>query len=385
MNRRTLIAVVGLVLLAPLATAPALAASAPADSNDHVALFAQDWNGPANTRSPADWQAAAVNHDVLIGSPGRVYGDKIAQLHSWNQALVALHYDLGPYTIKDSPLYNDLMANHREYFLRDSNGNLITVKAVSGSPAFPKNTLMDQGNPGWRAVHADRARSLVQKYGFDGTYVDSMGLGPFTGTTTAVPINPRTNEPYARDQWLKDGALALDAVKAAIGSDKFLFCSGLVNGAAYVTNTHYLADSNVDGIMTDSWMRLASASPTAYPATKTFKANLDMVESLQNKGKAFFGWTKVWNTSSTAEQTAAWNTFAEAAYLLVKGSRAYYQFDPAFKVDRTKIWYPVMQAKLGTPLEHYAYDTATGIYSRNFANGRVTVNPAAQTASIIVN
>jgi hypothetical protein len=385
MKHRKLIAILAVAAIAPLVGGPAHAASAPADTADHVGLFAQDWNGPANTRTAANWQTAAMTHDVLVGSPGKVYGDKIPQLHTWNPNLVVLHYDLGPYTIKDSALYNDLMANHREYFARDKNGNLITVKAVSGSPAFPKNTLMDQGNPGWQAVHAQRAKDLVDRYGFDGSYVDSMGSGPFTGTTTGQPMNPRTGAVYTPDQWLKDGGDDLSAVKAAIGANKFLFSSGLVNGPAYVKNTHYLSDSASDGIMTDSWMRLASAAPTAYPALKTFQANLDMVEALQNKGKSFFGWTKVWNSSSTPEQTAAWNTFAEASLLLVKASHAYYQFDPAFKVDRTTVWYPAMQAKLGAASGHYAYDAATGVYSRDFANGRVTVNPAAHTASISVN
>ena len=216
-----------------------------------ILLYAQDWNGFPAKRSMAAWEQAALTHQVLVGTQGAVYGKMIAQLHVWNPKLKVLVYDLGPYTIKGTSDYNTLLAQHPNYFAHDKNGHLITVKAASGTAAFPKNTLMDQGNAGWQQFQAQRILKNIQAWGFDGAYVDSMGPGVFTGTTTGVPVDPRTGKAYTDASWMQAGAAAMNAVKAAIGKSKYLMATGLVNGSEYTSFTHYLADSNVDGMQTE--------------------------------------------------------------------------------------------------------------------------------------
>jgi hypothetical protein len=345
-----------------------------------ILLYAQDWNGFPAKRSMAAWEQAAVTHQVLVGTQGPVYGKMIAQLHAWNPKLKVLVYDLGPYTIKGTSDYNTLLAQHPSYFAHDKNGHLITVKAASGTAAFPKNTLMDQGNAGWQQFQAQRILKNIQAWGFDGAYVDSMGPGVFSGTTTGVPVDPRTGKAYTDASWMQAGAAAMNAVKAAIGKSKYLMATGLVNGSEYTSFTHYLADSNVDGMQTDSWLRVANAPLNNWPSANSLAADLAMVQSLNAMGKGFFGWTKVWINASSAQQ-AAWNTYALAAYLLVdNGVSDYYLFNSPSNSDRTTIFFPNEREALGAATG--AYTVSGGVYHRSFQYGSVTLNTNGQSASI---
>jgi len=380
---------------AALASAASLAFAPPANAASHtiqatgsatsspILLYAQDWNSAPQSRSQADWQQVADTHAVLVGSPGKVYGSMIAQLHAWNPSIKVLVYDLGPYTTGGTAEYNSLMANHPDYFARDASGNLITVQAASGSPAFSNNYLMDEANPGWQAEEASRVLTNINKYGFDGAYIDSMGPGPFSGTTTGVPIDPSTGQPFTKTSWMQAAGQTLSVIKAAIGS-KYLFSTGMVNGLEFTTLTHYLSDSTVDGVQTDSWLRVASSSPTQYPGTKSLAADLAMVQTLNAEGKAFYAWTKVW-TSATPAQLTAWNTYALAAYLLVDdGTNDYYSFsEPSSAADRTTIYSPCELAALGQPTGPFSL--ANGVYTRPFQSGSVTLNTNTNTASIVTS
>lgn len=374
---------VAALAMAPFGGSPPKArTTSAAASTSPILLYAQDWNTFPKTRSQANWKQVALNHAVLVGSPGGPYKGMIPQLHAWNPTLKALVYDLGPYTIKGGSEYNTLMAQHPSYFARTASGQLITVKAASGTPAFPNNTLMDEGNPGWQAEEGQRIKKNIAAGGFDGAYVDSLGPGVFTGTTTGIPVDPRTKKVYTKVQWMQFGAQAMNAVKTAIGSD-YLMATGLVNGAEYQTTTHYLADSNVTGMQTDSWLRVADSSPTSYPSASTLAANLQMVQSLQAKHESFFGWTKIW-TNATPSQTAAWNTYALAAYLLVSnGINDYYGFNSPFDSDRTNIFFSDERAALGKALGNYTL--SGGVYKRSFQSGSVTLNTNNNVASINVS
>jgi hypothetical protein len=350
-------------------------------SSSPVLLYAQDWNGASTGRSTAAWQQVAETHSVLVGNAGSVYGSMIAQLHTWNPALKVLVYDLGPYTIKGTAEFTTLMASHPDYFARDASGNLITMLAASGSGAFPNNYLMDEANPGWQAEEAARVLANVNAYGFDGAYLDSMGPSPISGGNTGVPIDPSTGHAFTDSSWMQASGHALSVIKAAIGS-KFLFSTGLVNGSEFTSYTDYLSDSTVNGVQTDSWLRLAGSSAAQYPATSTLAADLAMVQTLNAQGKSFFGWTKVWTTATPAQQSA-WNAYALAAYLLVdNGVSDYYGFSiPSSSADRTTIYFPNELAALGAPLG--GYTLSGGVYSRTFQNGSVTLNTNTNGATIV--
>jgi hypothetical protein len=376
-----------LLAVAPTAGASALkptqnTALAPMTANSSpILLYAQDWNGSANGRSTAQWQQVAQTHALLVGGTGASYGNMIPQLHAWNPSLKVLVYDLGPYTIKGSAEFNTLTATHPSYFAHDALGHLITMKAASGSPAFPNNYLMDDGNAGWQAWEAARVLGNINQYGFDGAYLDSMAPGPTSGGDTGLPIDPTTGHAYTATSWMAAEGRAMSVIKAAIGS-KFLFSTGLVNGSEFTEYTHSLTDSTANGAQTDSWLRLSGSSPASYPSAGALASDLAMVQSINAKGKSFFGWTKVW-TSATAAQYSAWNTYALAAYLLVdNGTTDYYSYsEPNLNADRTTVYYANELAALGSPTG--GFSLSNGVYTRSFQNGTVTLNTNNNAASIV--
>ena len=305
----------------------------------------------------------------------------VPQLHTWNPSLKVLVYDLGPYTIKGTTEYTTLMAAHPTYFAHDASGHLITMKAASGSPAFPNNYLMDEGNTGWQSWEASRVLGNISRTDSTARTSNSMAPGPTSGGDTGIPIDATTGHAYTATSWMQAEGHAMSVIKAAIGS-RFLFSTGLVNGSEFTSYTHALTNSTANGAQTNSWLRLAGSSPTAYPSAGTLASDLAMVQSINAAGKSFFGWTKVW-TPATAAQASAWNTYALAAYLLVdNGTSDYYSFStPDLHADRTTIYYANELAALGAPTG--AFSLSGGVYSRSFQNGSVTLNTNNNAASIV--
>jgi hypothetical protein len=378
----------GLVLIAAAASLlgttvlprVAVAADRP-DTRGRIALFAQDWNGYASGRSSRAWRRAAHRHLLLVGPSGPTYGERLSKLRRWNPRLKLLVYDPGPYTVAGTDLYDRLLSHHPRYFARDLDGNLLTVQAAGGAPAYPNNTLMDPGVRGWRIEIARRVRAAIVRYGFDGVYLDSMGLGVFTGNTTGVPVDRSTGKRYTQAAWMRAEAKMVNRIRRSIGGRRFVFASGLVNGYVYDRYAHILAGSRLDGMMTDSWMRTSASSVDAYPSVELFRKNLWMAKNLQARGRYFFGWTKVWTRAGDA-QRHAWDRFALASYLLIKARRALYAFTPAFDVDRTFVYDRMQLARLGRALGDYT--VRDGVFRRRFVHGSVRVDPAAHTARIRV-
>ena len=349
---------------------PASAGTSPTATTSRIGLFCPCWrDGPT---TDAEWASAAKNHAVIAGH-SRVISTRTRQLHQVNPAVVVIGYNLGPYLARGSSEYDYVMRNHPGYFARDARGMLITV------PDFPNNTLMDQGNPGWRAYHAQAVAAMVASAGLDGAYVDSVGPAAVSGGyTSAVPINKSTGRAYTIPEWLNLSVLSLNAIKAKLGT-RYVMFNGLKGGPDYA-QTKILTSSNADAGMAEGFVRMARSSITAYPSAADVQSEIDMILDMESKGVHFFGWTKTWASSSTAAQREAWNQFALGVYLLGRGAHSYYNFLPTKDVNRAKIFYANQTADLGAPLA--GYKLSGGVYTRVFQRGKVTVDPARKTAAI---
>lgn len=339
-----------------------------------IGLWAADWGGAASTRSTAGWQAAATNDTVLIGQAG-VYKKWLPQLHVWNPNLIVLEYNLGPYLQKGSANYTQILAADPSWFAHDSSGNLINL------PMFPKNYLMDPGNPGYRAWHAAQLAAAVAQYGFDGAMDDSMGAGPIGHYASSVPIDTATGQPYTVSQWLGEQVLMLNGDKAALGG-KYLAFNGLVSGPMYVRESSILATSNADAGVSELFLRQPTSPTTTYPSATTLQDSLQMMGDMAAHGKAFLGWTKVWSTGTVAQVTQ-WEQFALGAYLLGQQSRSYLDFMPSHSADNTAISYANLRTQIGAPLGPYSISGT--IYTRVFQNGTVTLNLATSNSTIQMN
>jgi hypothetical protein len=339
-------------------------------------LFCPCWGKPPTDAT--SWDNAARNLSVIAAGAG-VISKNYARAHQVNPDIIMLPYTLGPYLAKGSKTYNDTLAAHPERFAHTSDGKLINV------PSFPNNYLMDMMNADWRQQMGDLAAAAAANA--DGVYVDSMGLAPISGGyTSGKPADPNTHQGYTAEEWMAAGRDTLTAIKTALGS-KYVMWNGLNSGANYAAGTHTLAESTADGGMSEAWIRGAKTGLTAYPSAKKFQQEIDEMADMVARGKDFFAWTKAW-ASGTEQQKQDWNTFALAAFLLVDNApdargHGYYNFLKDNTSDRSVVYSGVEQADVGAPLG--AYTVVNGVYTREFANATVTVNPVAKTASIITH
>jgi hypothetical protein len=357
-------------------TRPAVAATRPSGGGGGgggITLFCPCWGNPP--RSDAAWDAAARNHAVIAGQAQDI-APRAAHLHSVNPNVKLVVYNPGPYLNKNWDIYRTTLHDHPEYFAKDKNGRLINV------PEFPNLYLMDQGVAGWRALHAQLAVQLAQG-GIDGVYIDSLGSAPTSGPgyTSDRPVKPGSKQAYSAREWVDLSRQVINQIKAAVGT-KYVMINGLSDGGRYKSEGYLLAQSNADGGMSESFVRHAKDKSSAYPSESVWKMELDEITDMARQGKTFFAWTKVW-TNATDKERQAWETFSLATYLLGKDAKTMFNFLPADDVDRTTVFYPNQQAPIGQPKG--AYTVSGGVYTREFTNGRVTVNPGAHTASITVN
>jgi hypothetical protein len=358
-------------VVVPLAATTGASVSPP-PAPKGVGLFCPCWGDVPKT--DAAWDQAARNHAVIAAGANKLTAARVARLHQANPKVLVLAYTAGPYLPKGSSTFSAVQSQHPDYFARDARGNLITV------PLFPKLHLMDQGNPGWRAMQATQAQAAAAKVGADGVYVDSMGPAAVgAGYTSSRPVSRGNHQPYSAEEWLRYSVLTLNAVKARMGSGYVMF-NGLIDGTEYRQDSHILATSDADGGMAEAFVRQAMSGINSYPSANAVQDELDMMADMDAKGKAFFGWTKTWAPSSTAQQREAWNRFALAIYLLGKGKESYYNFLPSRVVDRTSIFYANEQAAIGTPIG--SYKVVGNSFVRLFTNGVVTVNPVTNDATI---
>lgn len=360
-------------MLAVALAAPARAIQPKISSAGRIGLFTPDWK-TFSDRTDAQWTSMAKRFALLIGTK-LLYRDHLDEIRAANPNATILLYNLGPYLQNGSDNYNDVMANHPDWFAHDEDGNLINVKTQTDM------TLMDQGNANWRAYHVAYVKDYVDTFGFDGLQLDCMGWGPIKGYTSAVPIDNTTGQPYTVTKWLQLSVTTLNAMKDALGPARFVAFNGLANGFAYSEATKVLATSKADGGTAEGFVRDALDPIDRWPSVQEWLLELKMMKDMQAKGKAFFGWTKTWVTATDA-QRANWNTFALGTYLLAKGDHAYYNFLPSTAWDRSQLAYPNMTSKLGPALGDYT--VTRGIYSRRFKNGSVRVDPAHHSATISV-
>ena len=348
--------------------------TSPASTSGSIGLWAADWGGAASSRSSAGWEAAAQNDSILIGN-ARTYAPWISKLHGWNSKVMVLVYDLGPYLQKGSSDFATLQQQDPSWFAHDAHGSLINLRS------FPGNYLMDMGNAGYRAWHAQQVAATVAEYGFDGAMDDSMGTAALsTGYASGTPIDTATGQPYTDTEYLDNSVLFLNADKAALGN-KYLAFNGLISGTQYERDTDILATSTANAGISELFLRQPTTPINSFPATSALDATLQMMSDMSAHGKALLGWTKVW-VSASGSQLAKWEDYALAAYLLGKQSNSYWDFMPSKGADNTAVSYSNMKDQLGAPVG--AYTTQGSMMSRKFQHGSVSLNTSTDTGTITV-
>lgn len=248
-----------------------------------------------------------------------------------------------------------------------------------------KNCLMVPTNPLWIANRVAMCETEAVAAGYDGCYLDDLGLGPLrAGYLNAPPVNPAKHAIWTTTDWLAATAALAKGVHTKVITKKLaLYGNGLTDGPSYFTQKTSVIMGGVDGGIAEGWLRSATSSPTAFPTAAAWLQNVNMIGAVEKLGKPLLTLTKCWGPSPSSTCTAVdtqWLQYSLGSFLLGTGGKSMFFFSPSSSASRTSNYLLYSQAALGTPSGLMAASGAA--YTRKFATGFVVVNPG--TASVVV-
>ena len=242
--------------------------------------------------------------------------------------------------------------------------------------------LMNPRSSGWRTSVLSTCRTKLSASHYHGCFIDSLGpTGVNDESVTALPMNPVTHRVYTRRQWLDATQVVAAKVEAALAPRPTLL-NGLVDGPGYMNSrgpTERLLDGATAGMM-EAFMRAARWRTTYYKGETAWRQDVDSLRDAANRsqGSIVLAITKVWS-SATRAQVLAWHRYALGSFLLgYKPGHAYFTFRDNRQLSSPSPWWDV---RLGAPIGSYVR-RSSGLYVRNFTNGKVVVNPTGSGHSL---
>lgn len=324
-------------------------------------------NGNSVTADQA--RTIATRFDVVVANRFSLV-PHVSLMHSVKPDLKILVYLNGTYS-RPGEVYPEDLYSH------DAAGRRITANSDGG-------LLMHPGRAAWRnEVGSDCTRRRAQS-GYDGCYVDVLGLAPLSlSYGSGLPVRPQTGAVWTATEWLEATA-AIGARVKALNPSSYVMVNGLQNGKRYtdVTGASSVLLSGVDGGNAENFIRTAELPVDDARVEHMWKADVDMIVDAESRGQSIFAMTKVW-VSATQRQIDRVHEYALASFLLGTSGGSYFGFFS--DVDRMNVDEAVTVDKfdsvdVGAPTG--AYVRTGNLYLRSFSKGLVIVNPTTSTASI---
>jgi hypothetical protein len=352
------------------AASPAASAAAP-NSLINPWSLQNEQGGYDVTRAQAVADAQRAN---LITAHRFAYGGDVPAMTAANPKLLVLAYVNATFAQADEGTKYP-----EEWYSRDANGAKVQNRSTG-------NYMMDPGQEGWILDRINECKARISTLGYHGCSLDVLGLAPLSaGFVTAPAINPRTQRPWTKADWVRATANLARRINVALDEHGWpTYGNGLSTGGLYFDRanpTKQLLDA-MDGGMAEAWLRGSSTDVTAYKTEDGWKKEIEMVRSGEAAGKPILTLTKMWVTTTTKAQKDAWRKYSLASFLLATGGRSYFYYSDGFGASRTggHAWY---SANIGSllPVGHpnREYRKVNSVYQRDFTNGRAVVNPSNRT------
>lgn len=352
---------------APAGAAPPVrVAEASATAGNVLTVWAPKYMDRSPKTTKAEAIADARHFDFIIAQTSS-YGGYVADMRAANPRLQLLAYENA--TMSTSPTaYPDT------WYLKGSDGR--KVKTLHWG-----NYAMNPAEPGWIKTRVSLCRRLLAESGFDGCHLDVIGVSVVVaGFTDQLPINPATGRHYTLNEYLAATGNLAARVRSAV-APKLVYGNNLGDGTSYADPAGPTSQlfASVDGAQSEGFVRVGRSPLTPYPTQAEWKADVDMVVDTAAHGWRLLTTTKVWAPGSQAEKDA-WHKFALASFLVGAegGARFYFTYDEASEPTTYSPWW---DTDLGVPSSSYMR-RADGVYLREFARGRVYVNPTRRTRTI---
>ncbi len=370
-------ACVSLALLASVLAAPAQAANvaggAPAAPGGVALTWTPAYMSDSHDYTSAEATALARTNDIVAGMPV-AFDSHVTEMRAANAELVLLAYAnatlAAPGNVSGLP---------ESAFAHDTAGRRITA------PSFG-TYLMESSDARWRREANEQCDDRAARGGYDGCLVDMLTLGVFSKDyVTALPVNPATGSEYTQPQY-KAQMTSLAAYYRTQSPGLAHVGNSVENSYRYwqskLATSRSLANSQ-PGAQMEDFLRGAGTAVTKFPVVADWLRNIDVIRDMESQGTVGLFTTKLW-VGPTAAQTAQWQAYTIASFLMGADGRSYLSFSTSRDkagVLGTRLPY-AMPKDIGTP-QGAMVEKASGAWTRSFSNGLSVVNPT--TATVTVN
>ncbi len=253
---------------------------------------------------------------------------------------------------------------HPDWFLLDTAGNRIMEDFGNGKYLV----YMDPSNPGWREFWLERA-SMIMDQGWNGVFMDNMdgGLARFR-RLGQIPA-----------KYPDEDALQADYSNFAAYVANAYFKPNGYKLMANITETSWSNSGwmryldNLDGMMEEGF---GVDWESGYLYREQWEYQLNNFETLQANGKEIL-YVAQGNSSDQGRQA-----FAYGSYMLVANGLSTFRYTHYNSYEQPWL-YDNYSLVLGTPLGARYQEGSDWV--RDFANGKIIVNPDAHTAVFQMN
>jgi hypothetical protein len=345
--------------------------------------------GSASSWNLGEYSAETVAETFGMSSswwvpPESDYSAKMNQVHAMNPKYKALVYrDIS--SVYDYWADEWSLASNNGWLLKDSSGNYVT---------WQSSYLVDITNPDYQKWVATKIKSwLVQYPFFDGVSADNglkASASDWGGDGSDRPMNPRTGTYFTDDEISNGYAQTLSEIISAIGTSKLLLPNGIWNGEAFFenggNNGYRITLSKVPQLnaLGSEGIFFQSYAGWWYDEAKWLKS-VDMIVWMQDNfldkhpERRFNAWVPVDSDvlppGTTREQLMMWGFCsmllgAKTDQNTIGFGKGIYKY-PSLMTLLQKL----QNIDMVEPLGNYYKIPSTSIYARDFAKGKVLVNP----------
>jgi hypothetical protein len=220
--------------------------------------------------------------------------------------------------------------------------------------------MAELSDPGWRAFWQAEVLRQVQATGADGVFMDSLNVPNYMGWDRFDPQLPEIDE-----AWEQAWSQRIEDWLAWLQTQPVGDTSIIVNVGNWINSRDITDYSAADGVMIEQFALEADVSPWAL---SDWQLQMDRALNLITQDKIVIA-----QSYATGSQE---RMYALGSYLLIRGDHTYINIELGEEPE----WWPEYDIPIGSPQQNAAqisdlYDPASGLYSRQFTNGIVLVNP----------
>ena len=312
-------------------------------------------------------QAVTVAKEYnIIAEQSNAVSAYVSQMHAANPNLKIVAYVNGSYDTSNSGTQYP-----STWYAHDAAGRKVY------STQFHNWLMLPQSPSGWNGQVATLCTEALKQSGYDGCFLDSLGIAPFDkGYVNSPPVDPSTGKVFATTKWIIDTQVTITATQKA-NPGKLIIANGLGNGQKFAATQPLLTAAGT--AMAELWLRVRNWKVTQFDTPAMWLQDVGMLITAAAKHELILTVTKLWISATTAQMNQ-WHAYTEASFLMGTDGHSYY----CFTTSQTESGLSV-----DTSYDHVAIGEPTApmkpvgnAYSRTFTNGIAAVNPGGSSVTI---